>query len=112
MTFLWKSLERGLEDVVAPLDKAEVSEIELAAAASWIGGPGVEIPFVGKVVVDEAGEDSGDEGVAIAVALEIIPDRLRDASDTAGAEECLGIRGTKAGEGDAENARDGLARRI
>ena len=39
MTFLWKSLERGLEDVVAPLDKAEVSEIELIGIGGTIAHP-------------------------------------------------------------------------
>ena len=95
--FLRKGVKSGFEDVVALLDEVEVGEIELAAAG-WIGSPGVEIPFVGEVVVDEAGEDTGDERVAIAMALEVILDRLRVAGDTAGAEERLGVRRTQAGE--------------
>ena len=46
------------------------------------------------------------------MAREVILDRLRVAGDTAGTEEQLGIRRTQAGEGYAQNARDGLAGRI
>jgi hypothetical protein len=42
------------------------------------------------------------KGVAIAMALEVILDRLRGAGDPAGAEERLGVRRTKAGERYAE----------
>jgi hypothetical protein len=51
----------GSEDVVALLDEVEVGEIELPPAG-WIVRPCVEIPLVGKVVVDESGEDSRDKG--------------------------------------------------
>jgi len=86
-------------------------EIELAAAG-WIDRPSVEVSPVGEVVVDEASEGAGEERVAIAMALEVILDRLRVAGDTAGAKERLGILRTEAGEGYAKNAGDGLARRV
>ena len=58
-----------MEDVVALLDKIEVTEVELAPALR-IDGPGVEVSAIGEVVVDQAGEDPGHEGVTVAMALQ------------------------------------------
>jgi len=95
----------------ALLDEVEVGEIELAPPAGSAAQVS-EISPAGEIGVDEAGEDAGDEGVAIAMALEVILDRLRIAGDPAGVQERLGVRWTEAGEGDAKNAGDGLVRRI
>ena len=58
--------------MVAFLNEVEVCDAELAA----VGVPRVEVAAVGKVVVNEAGESADDEGVAIAVRFEVIPDRF------------------------------------
>lgn len=51
---LRKGVEGGFEDVVAFLDEVEVSEVELAAIGG-VGHPGIKIPLVWKVIVDETG---------------------------------------------------------
>ena len=62
--------------------KAVVREIQLAAAV-WIVGPGVKVTLIRKVVVDEARERSGDEGVTVAMTLQVILDCLRFSGDAA-----------------------------
>jgi len=75
-------VEAGFEDVVALLDEVEVGEVELAATGG-VGSPGIEIPLVRKVIVDETGQDAGDEGMTVAMALEEVLNGLRGAIDTA-----------------------------
>ena len=109
--FIGQRVEARFEDVIAPLDQIEVSQVELAATRRIVG-PSIETPSILEVIVDETSQDSDDQRMAIAVFREVVLNRPGVAPDTTRAEKLFRVRGTQAGKGDALNARDGLTCRI
>ena len=106
-----KRLQGYGEDVVALLDQIELADVELPAVIR-VGRPSIEVAPVRQVVVDQAGDDTGDERVAIAVALQEVLHLLGIAAHATAAQQRLGVGGPQSGQPLVQDAGNGLAGRV
>src|SRR5262249_40827335 len=95
------------EDVVALLDQVELGQVEPAAIVR-VSCPGVEMAAAGQVVVDQAGDDTGDQRMAVAVTLQVVLHLLRVAAHAAGAQQGFGVGGPQPGQALGQNTGDSL----
>jgi hypothetical protein len=75
---VWRhqGVDGGQQDVAAALHQIEIGEVERGAAAR-VGGPGIEIAVVRRVGVYQASEGTDDQGVAVAIGLQVGADSGR-----------------------------------
>ena len=88
--FSRERIDRGQQDVAAPLRQIELSEVKRAPVTGSLP-PAVEIAGVGRIVVDQPSQRADHERVAITVGLEIRLDGSRIPGDAAGPDRASGL---------------------